>query len=93
MRRLIDASEMHPRRLGNLFVLVVVLLILEKQRTWWERAEEHAYKSNNQKEQSAIYEHLLACEHYKHIVDLFNVDNNSFNLNKFNICQIRNNCY
>ena len=45
----------------------------------------------NQKEQSAIYEHLLTCEHYNHIVDLFNADNNSFNLNKFNICQIKNN--
>ena len=61
------------------------------ERTLWERTEEHAYKSNNQKEQSAIYEQLLTCEHYNHIVDLFNVDNNSFNLNKFNICQIRNN--
>ena len=59
--------------------------------TLWERAEEHAYKNNNQKEQSAIYEQLLTCEHFHHIVDLFNVDNNSFNLNKFNICQIRNN--
>ena len=57
----------------------------------WERTEEHAYKSNIQEEQSAIYEHRLTCEHYNHIVDLFNVDNNSFNLNKFNICQIRNN--
>ena len=61
------------------------------ERTLWERTEEHAHKSNDQKEQSAIYEHLLTCEHYNHIVDLFNVDNNSFNLNKFNICQIRNN--
>ena len=43
------------------------------------------------KEQSAIYEHLLTCEHYNHIVDLFNVDNNSFNLIKFNICQVINN--
>ena len=43
--------------------------------TLWERTEEHAYKSNNQ-EQSAIYEHLLTWEHYNHIVDLFNVDNN-----------------
>ena len=34
---------------------------------------------------------MLACEHYYHIVDLFNFSNNSFNLNKFNICQIRNN--
>ena len=58
------------------------------ERTLWERTEEHAYKSNIQEEQSTIYEHLLTCEHYNHIVDLFNVDNNSFNLNKFNICQI-----
>ena len=57
----------------------------------WERTEEHAYKNKNQKEQSTIYEHLLTCEHYNHIVDLFNVDNNSFNFNKFNIGQIRNN--
>ena len=61
------------------------------ERTLWERTEGHAYKNNNQKEQNTIYEHLLTCEHYNHIVDLFNVDNNSFNLNKFNICQIRNN--
>ena len=27
--------------------------------TLWERTEEHAYKNKNQKEQSAIYEHLL----------------------------------
>ena len=32
--------------------------------------KEHANKSNNQKEQSAIYEHLLTCEHYNHIVDI-----------------------
>ena len=55
------------------------------ERTLWERIEEYAYKNTNQKEQSAIY------EHYNHIVDLFNADNNSFNLNKFIICQIRNN--
>ena len=61
------------------------------ERTLWERTEGHAYKNNNQKEQNTIYEHLLTCEHYNHIVDLFNVDNNSFNLNKFNNCQIRNN--
>ena len=59
--------------------------------TLWERKEEHAYKNKNQKEQRAIYEHLLTCEHYNHIVDLFNVDNNSFNFNKFNTGQIRNN--
>ena len=59
--------------------------------TLWERTEEHAYKNNNQKEQSTIYEHLLTREHYNHIVDLFNVDSNCFNLNKFNFCQIRNN--
>ena len=58
------------------------------ERTLWERTKEHAYKNNNQKEQSTIYEHLLTREHYNHIADLFNVDNNSFN---FNICQIRNN--
>lgn len=51
------------------------------------RTEEHSYKNN--KGQSAINEHLLACEHYNNIND-FNVDNNSFNLNQFNICQIRN---
>ena len=56
-----------------------------------ERTKEHAYKNKNQKSQSAIYEQLLTCEHCKHIVDLLNVDNISFNLNNFNICQIRNN--
>ena len=30
----------------------------ETERTLLERTEEHAYKNNNQKEQSAIYEHL-----------------------------------
>ena len=33
----------------------------------------------------------MTCEHYNNIVDLFNFDNNFFNLNKFSICQIRNN--
>ena len=61
------------------------------ERTLWERTEEHAYKNNNQKEQSALYERLSTCEHYSHMVDLFKVDNNSFSLYKFNICQIRNN--
>ena len=55
----------------------------------WERAEEHAYTNNNLKQQSAIYEQLLTCEHYNHVVDLFNVVSNSFNLNKFNICLIK----
>ena len=60
------------------------------ERRLWERTEERAYKNNNQKEQSAaIYEHMLTCEHFNHVVDLFNFGNNSFNLNKFNICQIR----
>ena len=35
----------------------------KNERTWWERTEEHAYKNNNQKEQSPIYENLLTCEH------------------------------
>ena len=43
------------------------------------------------KELSTFYERLLTSEYYNHIVDLFNVDNNSLNCNKFNICQIRNN--
>ena len=47
--------------------------------------------NNNQKEQSAIYEKILTCEHYNYVVDLFNVHNNSFNWDKFNIYQIRNN--
>ena len=51
--------------------------IEKRECTLWERTEEHAYKNINQKEQSAIYEHLLIYEHYNHIVDLFNVDNNS----------------
>ena len=59
--------------------------------TFWEKTEEHAYKNNDKKEQSAIYEHLLPCDYYNHIVDLCNAENNFFNLNKFNICQIRNN--
>ena len=33
----------------------------------------------------------MTCEHYNHIVDSFRVDNNSFNMNKFNVSQIRNN--
>ena len=53
--------------------------------------EEHAHKNNNRWEKSTIYEHLLTCDHYNHIVDLFNIESNSFNLNKFNLCQIRNN--
>ena len=61
----------------------------KSERNLWERAEEHACKNNNLKEQSAIYEQLLTCEHYNHVVDLFNVVSNSFNLNKFNICLIK----
>ena len=64
--------------------------IRKTERTLRERTEEHAYKNNNQKQQSTIYEHLLTCEHYNYIVDLFNVYNNPFNMNTFNICQIRN---
>ena len=56
-----------------------------------ERTEKHAYKNSNKNEQSAIYEHLISCEHYNHIVDLFKLDNTSFNLRKFNISQIRSN--
>ena len=78
--------EANRQQFINSFVLVI-----KTERTLWERTEEHACKSNYQQEQSTIYEHLLTCEHCNHIVDLFNVDNNSFNLNKFNICQIRNN--
>ena len=48
-------------------------------------------RTYNKKEQSVFYEHQLTCDHYSHMVGLVNVDNNSFNLNKFNICQIRNN--
>ena len=47
------------------------------ERTLQERKEQHAYKNNDQKKQSAIYEHLLTCEHYNHIADLLNTDNNS----------------
>ena len=60
------------------------------ERTLWERAEEHAYKNNNQKEQTSIYEHLLTCEYYNHIVYLFYVDNNSFNFNKLNLPNLPN---
>ena len=60
------------------------------ERTLWERVEEHAYKNNNQKEQTSIYEHLLTCEYYNHIVYLFYVDNNSFNLNKLNLPNLPN---
>ena len=63
----------------------------EIEHTLWERTEEHAYKKKNMKELSTFYERLLTSEYYNHIVDLFNVDNNSLNFNKFNICQIRNN--
>ena len=63
--------------------------IEKTDRTLWERTEEHAHKNNNLKEQSAIYEHLLTCEHYNHIVDVFNDDNNSLNLNKFNISAVK----
>ena len=55
--------------------------------TLLEKKEQHTYKIEKKKEQSAIYEHLLVREHYKHKVDLLKVDNNSFNLNGFSICQ------
>ena len=59
--------------------------------TFWDRAGRHSHNVNKRKKQSAIYGHLLTCEHCNHIVDLFNADNKSFNLDNFNICQIRNN--
>ena len=52
-----------------------------------EKKEQHTYEINNKKEQSAIYEHLLVREHYKHKGDLLKADNNSFNLSEFSICQ------
>ena len=44
------------------------------ERTLWEMVEENVYKSNKKKEQGTIFEHLFTWEHFKHIFDLFNVD-------------------
>ena len=53
----------------------------------WETAEENVYKNNKKKEQDTIFEHFFTWKHYNHIVDLFNVDNEFFNSNKFNVCK------
>ena len=61
------------------------------ERTLLEKTEEHAYSNKNSNEQSAIYEHLSTCHHYRHIVDLFNVNNHDVKCNKFDTNQIRSN--
>ena len=37
--------------------------------------EEHTYPNKKSNKQNAIYEHLLTCPHYSHILDLFSVIN------------------
>ena len=71
----------------NLFALIVVILILEKQSTRYGKGQNNMPTEILRKGKVPL---MNTCEHYYHIDDLFNVDNNSFNLNKFNICQIRN---
>ena len=61
------------------------------ERTLHERTVEHAYPNKKSNEQNAIYEHLSTYPHYRHIVDLFNVNNHDVNCNKFDINQIRSN--
>ena len=39
----------------------------------------------------AEYKYLLSCTHYSHIADLFKIDPNNFNINQFNVSQIRDN--
>ena len=45
------------------------------ERTLHERTEEHLSPNKKSNKQSAIYEHLSTCPHYRHIVDLLNVNN------------------
>ena len=59
------------------------------ERTLPERTEEHAYHKKKSNKQSAIDEHLSTCPQYRHIVDLFNVNNHDAHFNKFDINQIR----
>ena len=61
------------------------------EQTLHERTEEHAYSNKKNNEQSKIYEHLSTCPHYRHIVNLFNVNNHDVNCNKFDTNQIRSN--
>ena len=61
------------------------------ERTLYERIEDFAYSNKKSNKQNAIYEHLSACPQYSHILNLFNVNNNDANCNKFNINQIRSN--
>ena len=60
------------------------------ERTLFERTREHAYENNN-KDQSAIYEHIRSCPCYNHIIDMFNILDNNVNYKTFNISQIRDN--
>ena len=56
---------------------------VKTERILHEKTEEHAYSNKKSNEKSVIYEHLSTCPHYRHIVDLFNVNNQDVNCNKF----------
>ena len=55
------------------------------------KRKEHAYAKSNENEQSTVYEYLSLSTHYRHIADLFKIDTNSFNSNRFNELQITDN--
>ena len=59
------------------------------ERTLHERMEKHTYHKKKSNKQSAIDKHLSTCPQYRHIVDLFYVNNHDVNFNKFDISQIR----
>ena len=40
---------------------------------------------------SAFYQHLLSCEHWIHLFDLFRLQSDTLNLKQFYMKQIRNN--
>ena len=77
---------------SSLFDLVAVLLILEKHSALYWKGQKNMPKEIIIRKNKAPF--MNTCWHVDITimsVDLFIVDNNSFNLNKFIICQIRNN--
>ena len=60
-------------------------------KTEWtlhERAKEHAYPNKKSNQQSAIYEHLSACSHYNHKLDMFNINNHDVKCNKLTLTRL-----
>ena len=63
----------------------------KKERTLFERTEEHAYTSKKKNDQSAIFEHVSTYSYYDHMWDLFNLNINDVLRRKFDVNQIGDN--